>query len=49
MPHKPWKLLSSFWAMSLALAIVTLFHVGGGQQRARDPTAAFASSSALVS
>lgn len=25
MPHKPWKLLLSFWATSLALAIVTLF------------------------
>jgi hypothetical protein len=23
MPHKPWKLLLSFWATSLALAIVT--------------------------
>ena len=25
MPHKLWKLLLSFWATSLALAIVTLF------------------------
>ena len=25
MPHKPWKLLLSFWTTSLALAIVTLF------------------------
>ena len=24
MPHKPWKLLLSFWATSLALVIVTL-------------------------
>lgn len=25
MPHKPWKLLFSFWTTSLALAIVALF------------------------